>query len=488
MRKAFNRSALLLLVGLSLAVGALLSNAADARPNVLWIISDDLGVELGCYGENLVATPNLDRLAAEGARYTHAFATAPVCSAARTALITGMYQTTVGGHHHRTHLMPTLGPDTSPVTELFRKAGYWVCNLGSPDGSKSRAKEDYNFEHGDLFDGSDWKSRAEGQPFFAQLQIKEPHRPFVHDKNPDRWKQVNLPPYYPDHEITRRDWADYLASIEVMDAKVGEVLDRLEQEGLADNTLVLFFGDHGRPHWRGKQWLYDGGIRIPLLVRWPGRVQAGTVKDHFVSMIDFPAASLLAAGIPLPAKMQGRDFLAADFAGRDLIFAARDRCGDAIDRIRCVRSKRFKYIRNFQPELPYTNLSSYKKISYPIDTLLRVLHAQDKLTPVQERLMAPSRPAEELYDLQADPHEIHNLAADPQHATTVAKLRSELNEWIAETGDQGAEPEGDTAYMEKLMEEKTAYYEKAMKRRKLDPAISDADYLKWWERELGAGK
>jgi len=457
------------------------------RPNILWIVADDLGPELGCYGEKLVKTPNLDRLAAQGARFTHAFSTAPVCSSARTALITGMYQTTVGGHYHRTRIKPTLDATTPPVTKLFRDAGYWVCNLGSPDGSSKRGKTDYNFEHGELFDGHDWAGRRDRQPFFAQLQIKEPHRAFVKDEDPERWTKVQVPPIYPDHEVTRRDWANYLASIEVMDKKVGQILERLEKEGLADNTLVMFFGDHGRPQARGKQWLYDGGILIPMIVRWPGRVESGTVEPRMVSMIDFPAASLVAAGLQLPEAMQGRDFLAEGYPGRERIFAARDRCGDAIDRIRCVRDKRFKYIRNFEPERPYCQISGYKKLQYPVDTLMRVLHRRGELLPAQEVFMAPRRPEEELYDLRADPFETRNLAKDPRFAPVLKSMRGQLDDWMIRTADPGAQPEGDTAYMRALMEEKQEYYEKTMERRGLDPDLSDDAYLEWWKKELGVG-
>ncbi|MFG0294939.1 MAG: sulfatase, partial [Maioricimonas sp. JB045] len=344
--------AALVLVGLLVGLTVPARAADPSRTNVLWIVSDDLGVELGCYGEQHVATPNLDRLAREGVRFARAFASSPVCSSSRTAFITGMYQTTVGGHHHRTRKMPALPDGVRPLTAIFRDAGYYVCNMNRPTGSRGKAKVDYNFQHGELFDGNDWSGRAEGQPFFAQLQIKQPQRPFVSDPSPDRWQQVDLPPQYPDHPVTRRDWANYLASIEVMDAKVGEVLDRLDAEGIADNTLVVFFGDHGRPHVWGKQWLYEGGIHVPLIIRWPGHLAPGTVDDRMISLIDLAPTTLAAVGITPPATMQGVDFLAEDFAGRDAVFAARDRCGDALDRIRSVRTDRFKYIRNFEPQRP----------------------------------------------------------------------------------------------------------------------------------------
>ncbi|MEW4527936.1 sulfatase [Maioricimonas sp. JC845] len=477
--------AALVLVGLLVGLTVPARAADPSRPNVLWIVSDDLGVELGCYGEQHVATPNLDRLAREGVRFARAFASSPVCSSSRTAFITGMYQTTVGGHHHRTRKMPVLPDGVRPLTAIFRDAGYYVCNMNRPTGSRGKAKVDYNFQHGELFDGNDWSGRAEGQPFFAQLQIKQPHRPFVSDPSPDRWQQVDLPPQYPDHPVTRRDWANYLASIEVMDAKVGEVLDRLDAEGIADNTLVVFFGDHGRPHVWGKQWLYEGGIHVPLIIRWPGHLAPGTVDDRMISLIDLAPTTLAAVGITPPATMQGVDFLAKDFAGRDAVFAARDRCGDAIDRIRCVRTDRFKYIRNFEPQRPYTQRSGYKTLQYPVITLLQVLYERGELTPVQARFMAPERPVEELYDLQADPHETVNLAGKSEYAATLRDLRARVDNWIEETGDQGALAEGDAEFLRALQAEKQAYFEKAMRRRGLDPDISAEEYLDWWEEQLG---
>ena len=242
------------------------------RPNILWIIADDLSPDLGCYGYEGVSTPNIDRLASEGARYTAAFATAPACSSARSAFITGVYQTTTGTHHHRTTNKKPLPQPVEPITKLLRRAGYFVCN-GNANMSKP-GKQDYNFVTSKaMFDGHSWSQRSEGQPFFAQVQIKEPHRDFVRAKNPGRADNVVIPGYYPEHPVIRADWANYLASVEVLDRRVGEILGRLKQEGLADNTVVFFFGDHGRPHYRDKQWLYDGGIRVPLIVRCPKLIQ-----------------------------------------------------------------------------------------------------------------------------------------------------------------------------------------------------------------------
>ena len=452
-------------------------------PNVVWIISDDLGPELACYGYPDVATPNLDRLAAEGTRFTRAFSTAPVCSASRTAFQTGRYQISFWGHHHDTRDKRPLPASIPTVTRIMQEAGYFVSNgRGRPEPEKRLAKSHFNwvYDAGEFFDGHDWSLRLQGQPFFAQVQFKEPHRIFVKSARPR--PDAPIPPYYPDHPVTRADWSNYLASIEALDVKVGQVLDRLDHEKLSANTLVIFFGDHGRPHVRGKQWLYDGGLHVPLIVRWPGKVPAAKVDDRLISLLDLMPATLAACGVEAPRKCPGGNFLDPDWPGHVMLFAARDRCGDAPDRIRSVRTRDFKYIRNFRPELPYMQHSGYKRGSYPADTLMRVLHAEGKWT---SPFMAQTRPKEELYDLRSDPHEMKNLAGNPSQAEVLTELRRSMDDWIEETGDQGAVDESKTVDLEKVMTEKWKAYERRMKKRGLSAEISDSEYLKWWEKELG---
>lgn len=464
---------------------------ANERPlNVLWIVSDDLGPELGCYGYEGVSTPNIDRLAAEGTRFELAFATAPVCSASRSAFITGMYQNAIGSHHHRTWNVQPLPTPVVPVTQIFREHGYFASNAsgnGLPETLR-RGKVDYNFEHDakTVFDGTDWGQRAAQQPFFAQIQIKEPHRDFV-SPNVER-PGVKIPRFYPDHPITRVDWGNYLASIEQLDARVGDVLDRLEADGLAESTAVIFFGDHGRPHVRGKQWLYEGGIRTPLIVRVPGQKPA--TFEGLVSLLDLVPTSLALAGIDQPAHLPGRDLLDASFEGHAAVFAARDRCGDAMDRIRSVRTKRWKYISNEVPAgmtaLPsYAQMSGYKKLQYPVLTLMAVLHERGKLTGRQAEWFAPTRPAEELYDLQNDPDELVNLVDDPDHADLLKSLRAKLKAWQNSFDDPAATPEGDAAFIAQNMAKKDEYYRTAMNKRGLDPNLSNTAYLKWWKQQLG---
>jgi len=409
------------------------------RPNILWIISEDTGPEFGCYGYPLVHTRNVNRLAAEGARFAAAFTTAPVCSTSRSSFMTGMYCTTIGAHHHRSHRGDgfSLPEGVHVFTKYLRDAGYFTALCG-------KRKTDWNFKPKvKPYDSYRWEDLKSHQPFFAQYQFSETHRRFKHCRehpvDPDK---VTLPPYYPDHPVARKDWALYLETINVLDQKIGGVLAMLERDGLAGNTIVFYFGDHGRAHVRGKQWLYDGGIHIPLVIRWPGHIKPGTVVGELVSAIDFAPTCLKLAGAEPPKHMQGRVFLGPGRdAPRERIFASRDRCDETVDRIRCVRTRRHKYIRNFMPERPYTQPNRYKERSYPMLRLMRELHAAGKLTPAQQLFMAPRRPPEELYDIQADPWEIHNLADSPDHQDVLKKMRRILDQWIIDTDDQGRFPE-----------------------------------------------
>ncbi len=424
--------------------------AAPPSPNILWIIAEDFSPDLGCYGNHVVNTPNLDRLAAEGVRFTNAFVTGPVCSASRSAIATGMYQTSIGAHQHRSHRHDgyQLPGGVRVLTDYLRAAGYYTANVTTAaPGVRGTGKTDFNFNAPRPFDGTDWNQRGTGQPFYAQINFTETHRAFHRcpERPIDRRKAVP-PPYYPDTPAAREDWAMYLETAQNLDLKVGKALERLRQENLIEETVIFFFGDHGRPMPRGKQFLYDEGIRIPLIVRIPDKLRPpefhpGSVREDFVSAIDITATSLAAARIEVPRHMQGQPFLWGSAQPRDCIFAARDRCDETPDRIRTVRDKRFKYIRNFHPERPWAQPNNYKDTAYPMLRLMRQLHRDGKLTPDQARFLAPRRPAEELYDLTADPHELANLAGKPEHRATLVRMRGQLDKWIAETRDQGEKPE-----------------------------------------------
>ena len=335
------------------------------RPNILWLYVEDMNANMGVYGETIIKTPNIDSLAAEGARFTSAFMPAGVCSPTRSALITGMYQTSIGAHNHRSSLaefrgtpMPNhhaiyLPEHIKPLPEIFREAGYYVAN-GAIDGRPG--KTDYNFEYefDELYDGADWKDRQPEQPFFAQIQLRGGKARNVKVADPVNPGAVKPPPYYPDHPGLREEYASYLDTVVVLDEEVGQIVERLRTEGILDDTVIFFFTDHGNRMIRDKQFLYDGGIRVPLIVRWPERIQPGTVRAELVSGIDISASSPYLAGIPVPEYMEGRTMFGPDYQPRDYIVAARDRCDYTIDHIRAVRTKQFKYIRNFMTGRPYT--------------------------------------------------------------------------------------------------------------------------------------
>ncbi|MEI6713131.1 MAG: sulfatase [Verrucomicrobiota bacterium] len=424
--------------------------AAD-KPNILWLIAEDMGPALSCYGNRDITTPNIDRLASEGVRYTRAYTTAPVCSASRSAFMTGMYQTTIGAQNHRSHRGDgfTLPDGVKLIPHWLQQAGYFSTNLTAlPEslGFKGTGKTDWNFESADLgFQPARWEELKSKGPFLAQINFHETHRAYIGEHQVDPQK-VTIPPYYPDHPVTRKDWASYLDDVLSLDKKVGLILKELETSGLADDTIVLFMADHGESHVRGKQFVYEEGLHIPLIIRWPKnfpapkQITAGKVDDQLIEAIDLAPTMLRVAGLSKPAKMQGHNFLGEDAeAPRAFAFGARDRCDETVFRLRSVRDERYRYIHNFTPERPFLQANAYKERSYPVWNLLKELHAEGKLTPAQEVLCQPNMPEEELYDLSTDPHQIHNLvnSKEPEAQVALVKLRKALDQWIEETNDQG---------------------------------------------------
>lgn len=453
------------------------------KPNVLWIYGEDLYPNIACYGTPVVQTPNLDRFAGEGTLYSNAFVTCPVCSPSRSAIITGRYQTSFGSHNHRSRRDAPLPEDIELAPDFFRQAGYFTCNSSGPPDHRP-GKTDFNFLREEPFDGVLWSERTDGQPFYAQFNITDTHRDFTADpERPIDPAAVELPPYYPDHPLVRKDWSMWLESIQVFDRKVGEVLSQLEQDGLSENTIVFIISDHGRAHIRDKQFLYDGGLRVPCIVRWPGHIDAGAVKDDLVSGIDFLPTSLSLAGLDVPADLEGRVFAGAAAGSREAVIAARDRCDGTVDRIRCVRTKDHKYIRNYWPDRPYMQFNGYKKHQYPLWTLAPILKARGELTEAQGLFLEPCRPAEELYDLKVDPHEIHNLAGVETNATTLKALRDRLDDWEVLHGDRGATPESPEILANEAKSMQSNFASR-MEARGLSADIAADDYLLWWEREL----
>ena len=420
-----------------------LIGADRTNVNVVWIVIEDASPHIGCYGETLIKTPNIDRMAREGIRCKNAFVTSPVCSSSRSAMVSGMYQTTLGVHNHRSQTSSGKGGGNAAyydsykvpkgvklIPELFRDAGYFVTN---------KSKTDYNFiPTSKLYHGNDWKKAPADRPIFAQFQLSGgKNRKAKSHADPE---QVVLPPYYPDHPVLRQDWAKYLDSWVKTDEEVGRILADLEKAGRLDATAVFLWTDHGVSHLRGKQFLYEEGIRVPLVIRLPNKQRAGTVRNDLIEHIDVAACSLKLAGIKIPGNVQGRDFLADDYKPRKFVFAARDRCDETVDVLRCVRGSRYKYVRNFMSHVSHAQPSQYKD-GKKIVQVIRGLYEEGKLNEQQSRPFLPRRPPEELYDLQADPHELVNLATDPKIRDRLADMRKVLHQRMTETRDMGLIPE-----------------------------------------------
>ena len=439
-----------------------LAGAENRRPNIVWIIPDDMSANFSCYGETAIQTPHVDKLAAQGVKFSNAYVTAPVCSTCRSAFITGMYQTSIGAHHHRSgrgtekiHLPEHI----KLVPKFFQDAGYHTSITGWPGRKGRLGKTDYNFEWDrSIYDGADWSGRKEGQPFFCQImtpggklrgkdetgweKIQSAAEKKFGKRTPD--SAVKLPPYYPAHPDIVRDWAAYLDSVRMTDAMVGEVIARLKKEGILENTLVIFMTDHGISHARGKQFMYDEGLRVPLVIRGPG-IKAASLRDDVVEHIDIAALSLGAAGIKIPEYMQARDILAKDYQPRQAVFAARDRCDETVDHMRSVRTRDFKYIRNFLPKRPYLQPCAYKDAKNILQAV-KDWDAAGKLNDIQKLVTRQLRPKEELYDVSADPYEINNLAGNPKYARQLKEMRRRLNQWMKKTGDKGRKAESATMF------------------------------------------
>ncbi len=435
------------------------------RPNILWLSTEDISPDLSCYGDEYAHTPNLDKFATQSARYTNAFSSAPVCAPSRSAIITGMYPTTIGSLHMRSKAVPPAGVKAFP--EYLRAAGYYCTN---------NSKTDYNFEAppsnrppdtvwDETSNKAHWRNRQDkSQPFFAVFNFVVTHESQVrvpddqYKKNTARLKpeefhdpaKAKLPPYYPDTPLVRKDWARYADNITAMDYMVADVLKQLEEDGLAENTVVFFWGDHGRGLPRAKRWVYDSGLRVPLMVRWPGKIKPGIVDD-VVSLMDLGPTVLSIAGVPIPPVMQAQAFLGDQKkTPRQYAYAHRDRMDESYDMMRSVTDKRFHYIKNFFPGRPYAQHIEYMEEMPTMQELRRLykdhMNALDPnygkaMTPAQLLFFRPEKPVEELYDVTVDPHEINNLAGKPEHQETLKRMRAALEQWQKQTKDLGLVPE-----------------------------------------------
>ena len=424
-----------------------------SRPNILWISLEDTTPRFGCYGDPVARTPNIDRLAAGGCRFPNAFSTAGVCAPSRSAIITGMYQTSIGTHHMRTahtnqHTpdMPTPysavpPPYVKTFTEYLRGAGYYCTN---------NSKTDYQFTPpstawDDCSNTGHWRNREERQPFFSVFNPTVTHESGMWERengrplttNPD---DVQLPPYLPDTPKSRAALARHYDNLAIADARVGELLAQLEEDGLAENTIVFLWSDHGEGLPRGKRWPYDAGIRIPLIVRWPGELQPNSVSEQLVSLIDLGPTVLSLCSVEAPQHLQGQPFLGLHAREREYIFATRDRYDESYDMVRAVRDKRYKYIRNYYPEKPYLLWIPYRN-RHPIMQEMWRLHAAGELEGDAAVMFQYPRPAEELYDVANDRYELNNLASDAAHADVLKRMRGALAQWQSDFGDMGDIPE-----------------------------------------------
>ena len=431
--------------------------ALPDRPNILWLVAEDLSPIIPAFGDDTVATPNLDRLAAEGVRYTRVFSTSGVCAPSRAALATGMYQNRIGAQHMRTTNVSGFGVDglipyeavpppfVKMHSQYFREAGYYTSN---------NAKEDYQFRKAvtawdDSSRTAHWRNRALDQPFFSVFNFNITHESqiWVQAENPLRVPEdleVPIPPYLPDTAVAQRDVRQVYSNIVAMDEQVGQILEELEQDGLLESTVIFWYSDHGGPLPRQKRLLYDAGLQVPMIIRYPDRWRAGELDDQLISFVDFKSTALSLAGIEPPEYVDGRAF-AGEFQSsesRQYIHAAADRFDRQYDTIRAVRDDRFKYLRNYHPERGYYQPLTYREQMPIMQELLR-LRDQNGLTEAQSQWFRESKPAEELFDTLEDPHELTNLSLDPAYSDKLLELRAELDRWLSNFDDKGMMPEPD---------------------------------------------
>jgi uncharacterized sulfatase len=455
-RDFLKRAAFTTAAGLAARSAGAAEPEADApRPNILWITCEDISPDLGCYGDDYARTPHLDAFAEQGVRYTNAYGITGVCAPNRSCLVTGVYPSTLGSHNMRCRTR--LPESIKCFPEYLRRAGYFCTN--------SR-KTDYNFRvPGGAWDRcsgpAHYKHRKPGQPFFAvfnytlthESRIRQPDKRFFRatrrltDQQRHDPANAPIPPFHPDTPAVRQDWARYYDNITALDYLVADRLKELEDAGLADDTIVFFFSDHGAGMPGCKKWVWDSGLHVPLMVRVPEKYAnwapgpAGSTSDRLVSFVDFAPTVLSLAGVPVPEHMQGTAFL-GEQAGpaREYVYAIRDRMAERYDTVRVVRDKRFQYNRNFLPHLSWSQFVSYTE-QMPTMKAWRRLAEKGKLSGPPARYFQSTKPVEELYDNAADPHQIHNLADDPKHKAVLQRMRAECEAWMQRTGDLGLLPE-----------------------------------------------
>lgn len=441
------------------------SVAMSEQPNIVWISCEDISPHLGCYGDPHAITPNLDKLAQEGTRYTNAFTTAGVCAPCRSAIITGMYQNSIGTHHMRCNA--TLPTWLKPFPVYLREAGYYCTNNSKTDYqfSKPAKKEIWDI----CGAKGHWKNRPQkSQPFFAVFNFTGCHESGIaseskymsvtEDLLPSQRQNpkelTTLPPYYPDTTITREDWKRNYELITAMDAWAGDLIQQLKDAGEYDNTIIIYWSDHGVGLPRAKRWLYDSGTHIPLIIRVPAKFQKSldisslATDNQLISAVDFAPTVLNIAGIDPPSYLQGRAFLGLHLSPpRKFVYGARDRMDERYDIIRTVRGPQYRYIRNFEPLKPYYQYMNTPEKGATMQEI-RKKEASGQLDPVMALFSAHEKPVEELYDTHADPFEIHNLADDPAFSQRLSEMRHALSKWQNEIGDVGLIPEAEIEILE----------------------------------------
>lgn len=448
----------------ALAVWTAVANAGE-RPNILVLMAEDMSARVGAFGDPAALTPNIDQLAAQGTRFVNTFTTAGVCAPSRAAHITGMHQVAIGAQHMRTRSFEpdpyraVPPPEVKAFPELLRRAGYYTMTNGKLDYQFS----DYGAGSGpftiwdDEGNDPDWNRREEGQPFYALINFSMTHESRMFAKNVAEqhekgWKRVtdpariDVPPYYPDTTVIRRDIAQHYDNIHEMDRRVGSWLERLEADGLADSTIVIWTTDHGDGLPRAKREIYDSGIKVPLVLRWPEKLRPdslppGSVDSRLVSFVDLAPSVLRWAGVDIPGWMHGRPVLADPALTRDYVFASKDRLDEMPFRERVVRDLRYKYLLNHRAgEVGGKPLAYREQLA-----TMAELHDwfESGRMSVQQAAWFEPRPAEEFYDLQNDPHEVNNLAGDPAYREEIERLRKALADWRQRVPDLSDEPEAE---------------------------------------------
>ncbi|WP_020533098.1 sulfatase family protein [Flexithrix dorotheae] len=436
MKKLTNKVYFLFTLGMFISLTAI----SQERPNIIWLMAEDIGPDIECYGMEAVKTPVLNKLAENGLKFNNCFVTNPICSPSRSAMMTGVMQNKINAQHHRSNRELPLAEPYKPFTYLLRKAGY-TCILGNEYVMGKGRKIDVNFKHeaiGEwdgknkfgLFDQYDIIPKDE-TPFFAQIQLKVTHRgdwwdeireKSDHPVDPDK---VKLPPYMADDPVVRLDWAKYLDQMEYMDHEIGIIIQDLKEKGLYENTVIIFIGDNGRCNIRGKGYLFDPGLHIPLIVSWPEGIKTGAVRDEIVSATDITATILDLAGIEVPEYMTGSSFMDDNFS-REYSYGARDLWDEVMEKSRSLTSKKYKYIKNYMPEVSWDAHQAYLEFYRPAVHAMRKLKFEGKLNADEAYFFSPTKPVEELYDLENDPHELKNLAGDDNYKDILNQFRIKL--------------------------------------------------------------